>query len=38
MKNKTNAEIGMEKTRNAIAVHNRLANAILEEKKKMERE
>ncbi|MBN7575386.1 hypothetical protein C1H57_08190 [Clostridium sp. 2-1] len=38
MKKKTNAEIGMEKTRNAIAVHNRLANAILEEKKKMERE
>jgi hypothetical protein len=38
MKKKTNAEIGMETTRNAIVVHNRLANAILEEKKRMERE
>lgn len=38
MKKKTSAELGMEKKRNAITVHNRLANAVLEEKKRMEKE
>lgn len=38
MKKKTNAEIGLEKKRNAMLVQSRLANAVLEEKKKMESE
>lgn len=38
MKKKTNAEIGMEKERNAIAIHRRIANVLLEEKKRMENE
>lgn len=38
MKKKTSAEIGLEKKRNATMIHNRLANALLEEKKRMEKE
>jgi DNA-binding MarR family transcriptional regulator len=38
MKKKTNAEIGMEKERNAVAIHRRIANVLSEEKRRMENE
>jgi DNA-binding MarR family transcriptional regulator len=38
MKERTNAVVGIEKTRNAMVVHNRIANAVLDEKKRMENE